>query len=93
MVDDSNFKSSRVTSNSQAEENDLHHGQRKDEQHHAHVTPHPQEILLQQSADLTTRCELQIEKNCDHRPLTRAPRSLTLQIFTPQSSHSMADWD
>jgi len=51
-VDYGQVESLRIASDGQAEEDHLHDGQGKDEQHHAHVTPHAEHVLGEQGADL-----------------------------------------
>lgn len=52
-------QSAGVPADGQAEQDDLHDGQREDEQHHADVPPHPEEVLLDQRFYFSPRCELQ----------------------------------
>lgn len=43
-----------VAPDGETEEDDLHHGQHEDEQHHADVAPHAEEVLLDQRTDLAS---------------------------------------
>jgi hypothetical protein len=36
----------------------LHNGQGEDEEHHTNVTPHSQEVFLEQGSNFSTCCEL-----------------------------------
>lgn len=58
VVHNGQVESLRISANGQAEEYHLHDRQGEDEQHHAHVTPHAQHILGEQSAYLALRCDL-----------------------------------
>lgn len=53
------MKPAGVAADGEAEEDDLHDGQREDEQHHADVAPHAEEVLLDQRLDLAARRELE----------------------------------
>lgn len=88
MVYYSDLESSGVASDSQAEENDLHNWECEDEQHHAYITPHSQEVLLQKCADLATRCKLE-RKNEFSMFVVLFQRSLSLRcIYLLRSHHN-----
>lgn len=58
QIDNGESKSGWIATDSQAEEDNLHDGQRKDEEHDADISPHSQEVLLQEGSSLAACCEL-----------------------------------